>query len=36
MPERERRRRMKALAARVASRDVAWWTSAFLEVLDRP
>jgi trehalose 6-phosphate synthase/phosphatase len=33
MPARERRRRMLALGARVAERDVEWWTSRFLELL---
>jgi trehalose-6-phosphate synthase len=34
MPARERRRRMLALAACVTTRDVEWWTSRFLELLD--
>jgi alpha,alpha-trehalose-phosphate synthase [UDP-forming] len=33
MPERERRRRMRALASRVAARDVEWWASQFLALL---
>jgi trehalose 6-phosphate synthase len=32
----ERRRRMRALARRVAARDLRWWTTAFLDALGRP
>ena len=30
MPPDERRRRMRALDRRVATRDLAWWTRIFL------
>ena len=33
MPSEERRRRMIALAQRVATRDIRWWTTTFLELL---
>lgn len=33
MPEAERRRRMRLLAARVRAHDVGWWTSSFLALL---
>jgi trehalose-6-phosphate synthase len=33
MPHEERRRRMRALDRRVASRDLRWWTTAFLDLL---
>jgi hypothetical protein len=33
MPAGERRRRVQALAAQVATRDVHWWTSSFLALL---
>jgi len=33
LPPEERRRRMRALAAKVAERDVYWWASSFLRLL---
>ncbi len=33
MPPEERRRRMRALDRRVASRDLRWWTTTFLDLL---
>ena len=33
LPPDERRRRMRALAAKVSERDVYWWASSFLRVL---
>jgi trehalose-6-phosphate synthase len=33
MPPEERRRRMRALARRVATRDLHWWTESFLDLL---
>jgi alpha,alpha-trehalose-phosphate synthase [UDP-forming] len=34
MPPDERRRRMRALDARVAAHDLRWWTTSFLDLLD--
>jgi trehalose-6-phosphate synthase len=35
MPPEERRRRMRMLDRRVATRDLAWWTNQFLDLLAR-